>query len=100
MRGNLADLHAQFHITSQDKHVSEIERYNRTIKDRVRGNYNIIPFDYLPPIIVIEMAYIAMFWRNMFALKGGISKTQSPSEIILNSKLNFNNKHSLQGGIW
>ena len=26
----------------------------------------------------------------MFALKGGVSKTQSPSEIILNRKLNFN----------
>ena len=26
----------------------------------------------------------------MFALKGGISSTQSPSEIVLNCKLNFN----------
>ena len=31
-----------------------------------------------------------MCWCNMFDLKGGISKTYSPSKIILNRKLNFN----------
>ena len=90
MRGNLADLHTQLNITARDEHVPEIERFNRTIKERVRGNYNILPFDHLPPIIVIEMVYTAVFLRNMFALKGGVSQTQSPSEIILNRKLNFN----------
>ena len=60
------------------------------MKERVCGNYNVIPFEHLPPIVVIEMVYTDVFWRNMFALKGGVSKTQSPSEIILNRKLNFN----------
>ena len=36
------------------------------------------------------MVYSSVFWRNMFALKGGVSKTQSPSEIVLNRKLNYN----------
>ena len=75
MRVDLADLHAQLNITARDEHVPEIERFNRTIKERVRGNYNILPFDHLPPIIVIEMVYTAMFWRNMFALKGSVSQT-------------------------
>ena len=52
MRGNLADLYAQLHIIPQDEHVPEIEQYNRTIKNRVYVNCNIIPFDYLPPIIL------------------------------------------------
>ena len=41
-------------------------------------------------MIVIEMVHCSVFWRNTFALKGDISKTQSPSEIVLNRKLNFN----------
>ena len=98
IRGNRADLRAQLHITFQDKHVPEIEQYNHTIKRRVCGNYNIMPFDYLPPIMMIEMVYTAMFWRNIFALKGGISKTQSPSEIVLNRKLNFNAHCTLKFG--
>ena len=36
------------------------------------------------------MVYNAVFWCNMFTLKGGVSQTQSPSELILNRKLNFN----------
>ena len=49
-----------------------------------------LPFQHLPSVIIIEMVYNAVFWRNMFALKGGVSKTQSPSENFLNRKLNYN----------
>ena len=75
MRGDIADLHMTLNITSCDKHVPEIKWFNRTIKERVRSNYNMLPYNYLPPMIVIEMMYCSVFWRNMFALKGGISKT-------------------------
>ena len=61
IRGDYSDLHAQLHITSQDKHVSEIVKYNCTAKDRVCRNYNKIPFDHLHPIIIIEMVYVAVF---------------------------------------
>ena len=90
MRGDLADLHATLHITSRDEHVPEVERYNRTIKERVRGNHTMLPYQHLPPIFVIEMVYNAVFWRNMFALKGGVSKTQSPSELVLGRKVDYN----------
>ena len=39
-----------------------------------------------------------MCWCNMFDLKGGISKTYSPSKIILNRKLNFNAHCKFEGG--
>ena len=90
MRGDIADLHAILHVTARDEHVHEIERYNRTIKERVRAQYNVLPFQHVPPIMVVEMVYSSVFWRNMFALKGGVSDTMSPSEIVLNRKLDFN----------
>jgi hypothetical protein len=52
--------------------------------------YNVLPFQHVPPIFIIELVYLQVFWRNVFALKGSISLTQSPSEIILNHKLDFN----------
>ena len=88
--GNVADLHAQLHITAQDKHFPVIERYNRTTKESVCGNYNILMFEHLPPVVVTEIVCTSVFWPNMFALKGGVFKTQSPSEIILRGRLNFN----------
>ena len=78
------------HITSRDEHVPEVERYNRTIKERVRGNHTMFQFQHLSPVFIIVIVYRSVSWRNMFALKGGVSKTQSPSEIVLNRKLNYN----------
>ena len=51
--GDLADLHAHFHTTSQDEHVPKIKQYNLTTKDRVCSSYNRISFGRLPPITVI-----------------------------------------------
>merc|ERR1712086_528409 len=98
MRGDLANLHATLHITSRDEHVPEVERYNRTVKERVRGNHAMLPFQHLPPVFVIEMVYNAVFWRNMFALNRGVSKTQSPSEIVLNCRLNYNSHYKVEFG--
>ena len=86
------------HITSRDGHVPEVKRYNRTIKKRVRGNHAMLPFQYLPPVFIIKMVYSSVFWRNMFALKGGVSKTQSPSEIVLNRTLNYNEHYKVDFG--
>jgi hypothetical protein len=90
MRGDLADLGAVVNIVSRDEHVPEIKRYNRTIKEHIRSTYNVLPFTKVPPVFIIELVYTHVFWHNMFALRGGISKTQSPSELILNQKLDFN----------
>ena len=53
MRGDLANLHATLHITSQDEHVPDVERYNRTVKECVLGNHAMLPFQHLPPVVVI-----------------------------------------------
>ena len=61
IRDNLTDLHAKSHITSRDKHIPEIERYNSTINEQCYSNYNIIPFEYLPPIMVMKMVHTVVF---------------------------------------
>ena len=90
MRVEIADMSVLINIVSRDEHVPKIERYNRTIKERVQAQYNVLPFEHYLPIFMIEMVYSQVFWCNMFALKGCISATQSPFEIILNHKLNYN----------
>ena len=98
MRGDIANLGALLSITARDEHVPEVERYHQTLKGRIRGNYTLLPFKHIPPIFIIEMVYNAVFWRNMFALKGGISKTQSPSELVLGRKLNYNSHCRIEFG--
>jgi hypothetical protein len=98
MRGELADLGAIINIVSRDEHVPEIERYNHTVKERVRSAYNILPFKHVPPVFIVELVYTQVFWRNMFALNGGISQKQNPSELILNRKLDFNSHCKVEFG--
>ena len=98
MRGEIAALGAIINVVSRDEHVPEIERYNRTIKERVRAEYNVLPFTFIPPALLVELVYTQVFWRNMFALRGGISKTQSPAEIVVNRKLDFNSHCKVQFG--
>lgn len=98
MRGAIADLGATINVVSRDEHVPEIERYNRTIKERVRSVYNMLPFKYVPPIFIVELVYAMVFWRNMFVIKGGVSPSQSPSELILNRRLDFNSHCKVEYG--
>ena len=63
--GNIADLGALFNVVSQDEHVPEVEQYNRTIKEHVRANYNILPFTHIPPMFIIKMVYHIIFCCNL-----------------------------------
>jgi hypothetical protein len=57
MRGDLADLGIALNETARDEHVGDIERFIRTLKERMRAIYNnTLPFKHVPPRIVIKMA--------------------------------------------
>lgn len=71
-------LQIQLNTTSRDEHVGEIERYIRTIKERMRAVFNTLPFQRLPKIMIIELAKNVVYWLNTMPPTNGVSKTQSP----------------------
>ena len=89
MRGEICDLGVHLHVVANNDHVPDNERFIRTIKERVRCDWAIMPFKHVPPSVVAQLVYRAVFWRNAFPLKTGISRTLSPGEIILNRKVSF-----------
>ena len=64
--GDLADAIVTLNTTGRDKHVGDIERFIRTIKERMRATYNMLPFEKIPQLMVVEMAKSAVFWLNSF----------------------------------
>jgi septation ring formation regulator EzrA len=44
LRGDLADMQIGLNTVSSDEHVPDIERHIRTIKERTRSMYNMLPF--------------------------------------------------------
>jgi hypothetical protein len=89
MRGELAENGATPNEISADEHVGEIERFIRTMKERIRATYNSLPFKHLPTRLVTEMVNSAVFWWNSFPGKSGISDCLSPSEIILRRGVDY-----------
>jgi hypothetical protein len=67
-----------FNLCAQNEHVAEVERYVRTVKDRVCSCYNNLPFEQIPWQVLIRLVGNAVFWLNAFPHKDGASPTMSP----------------------
>ena len=62
MQASLQLLGITINPTVRDEHVGDVERYIRTVKERMRCVYNTLPFDALPKVMLIELAKFATFW--------------------------------------
>jgi hypothetical protein len=98
MRGDLAEQGVLLNETSADEHVGEIERFIRTIKERVRATYNSLPFEKAPGKLVTEMINAAVYWWNSFPGNSGVSECLSPGEIVLRRGLDYHRHCQLEFG--
>jgi len=48
-------------ITGRDEPVPEVERYIRTVKERMRAIVNTLPFEILPHQLIVQKVYNGMF---------------------------------------
>ena len=78
-----SQLPALFHIYGKDEHVGLIERSNRTVKNKARVITHATPYKKIPKVMTIGLTQGAVKWLNAFPSPTGISKTMSPSTIIL-----------------
>ena len=90
LRGYLWSRGVVLNTTSRDEHVGDIERYIRTVKERMRSAYNALPFKKMPRIMVMELAKHAVYWLNSFPHKDGISEHLSPREIMTGEQIDYN----------
>jgi hypothetical protein len=100
LRGELAGLGIAVNCVFRDKHVPEIERHIRTVKERTRCIYNQLPFTKMPARITIEMVYASTFWLNIFPPTDGVSKTMSPRAIIVGGELDYGKHCRLEFGTY
>ena len=89
-RGTIAtDLQARLNTAGEDEHVPEVERCIRTVKERTRCTYNCLPFERFPPLLIVEMVFLSVFWMNAFPHKNGISASLSPRTIVTGRHVDF-----------
>ena len=82
-------IHANF--ATRNKHVPEIERQHRVIKERARACRSTLLFEVLPKLLLVKMVNNCALWINMFPAKGGIPNV-SPRTLMTGIKLDYS-KH-------
>ena len=82
-------LGIRLNVTSRDEHVGVIERFIRTIKERMRSTINVLPFKQIPARMVIELAKREVFWLNAFPSVDGVSSTLSPRTIVSGDTISY-----------
>ena len=75
-----------------DDHQPDIERAIRTVKDRVRSTYQMLPYKYIPPLIVVHPVRNTIFCLNAFPVDNEWSSKHSPCYIMTGKHLDYN-KH-------
>ena len=98
LRGELASMGVTLNNTSRDEHVGDIKRFIRTIKERMRAIYNMLPFQKVPTRLTIEMAKASVFWLNSLPQKNGLYSDWSPRTIVTGQKLDFKRHCRFQFG--
>ena len=79
----------EINTTAARKHVSKIEHFIRTIKERSRALVLDLPYMPLPRHVVIHLVYFAVLWLNSLPAAVGVSDKYSPWEIVLGRELDF-----------
>ena len=74
--------HVTVNVVSKGDHVPEIERLIRVIKERARAHYAMLPFEYVPKIMIVQLIYTVVFYLNVFPWPEGVSLTLCPTSIV------------------
>ena len=98
LRGELASMGVTLNETSRDEHVGEIERFIRTIKERMRAIYNTLPFQKIPARLVAEMGKACVFWLNSLPPQSNFGNDLSPRTIVTGQRLDFKRHCRFQFG--
>jgi hypothetical protein len=86
--------------TATSKHVPEIERQIRVVKERARAIWSTLPFNAIQNRMIVELVTFVMLWLNAFPPSSGVSKTYSPRTIMTGTTLDYSKHCKLTFGAY
>ena len=89
-------MEIDLNMSVRNNHVPEIERLNKTMKERIRSVYTefIRVYGHVSNVLVRKLVYALKLWINSFHAKDGISATLIPRDMITGQFVDFT-KHCL-----
>jgi hypothetical protein len=85
----LRQWYPRLNTCAADEHVPKVERYIRTVKDRTRCTYRMLPFRHLPRLVLVHLMRNAVFWLNAFPHEDDATQKYSPRYIMMGQHLSF-----------
>ena len=82
LTGPLSNAVIALNVVAAGEHVPEIERHIRTLKERCRALFNMLPFKRMPNRMVVELVYAMNFWIQSFPARDGVSAYIIPRELV------------------
>ena len=83
-------LRVLLNATSEGEHEPYSERFIRTVKEKCRVCYILVPFTRLPRRLAIELVYCQIFWYNFPVPSNYISENMGPAEIVVRQTHGYN----------
>ena len=83
-------LGVNLNLTSEDEHEPHVERFIRTLKERCRMCFALLPFTRIPKRMVIELVYCQIYWHNFTIPADYISDRLGPAAIVLGRTYDYN----------
>ena len=86
LRKEMTDIYINLNCSSKKEHVPEIERFIRTVKERVRSARFTMPFKRISKLMIVYLVAYAIFWLNAFPPStpgAGMSDTKFPGQLII-----------------
>ena len=65
-------------MSDADDHQPDIEQAIRIVKDRIHSTYRMLPFKYIPHLMVIHLVRNSVFWLNAFPSNDSWSSKHLP----------------------
>ena len=92
------ELSVDMNYTTTGEHESTAERNNRTIGERMRAMYHILPYNNIPKLMVQTMGLESVFSLNLFPAKGGVSSYYSPHILLGQRPINYKRELTIPFG--
>jgi hypothetical protein len=86
--------------TTARKHVPDVERQIRVLKELSRAIQSTLPIKAIPGRMIIELVFNAALWLDAFPPLSGVSDTYSPRTIMTGTTLDFANHCKLPFGAY
>jgi hypothetical protein len=90
----------QLNVCGAGEHVPEAERMIRTVKDRTRSTLTLLPYRWLPRLVVIHLVRNAVLWLNAFPSADSVSTEHSPRYLLTGRELTYDKHVRIEFGAY